>query len=274
MILSMLAVTLCSCSLTAMSMEEFKTLYPQAVQNSYAEDLFFWKESTVAKKEVSTRRCNVYAEIDKKYNRILKENGDFANLVVDITENAKSKNVLRILCGDAPSVKGDKLEPYLLKTTYNSKGEEEAKTKTKMTSKEFIASDLFQQNYGIDHMLSELAHLDPEEMDIDVKGGGIIHKGNVVLITFKVNDDYLNRYKTTTGKDSMFVGSVRATIELSYERIASIVVYSNETLDKSFSIETEKYKLEIVYFGPIVKMPQYDETKKDGNKDVPLWQDA
>lgn len=255
-------VCTCGCSLTEYSVEELRALYPKAVENSLKEDLFFWKETTNMGDENTFRKCNVYAEIDKrKYEPLREENGDYSNMDVDIQETKNSKTVLSIQCGDAPSAtKGNESKDYLFQTSFEADGKTLiSKTKTPMSSKAYVSSEVFQNTYSLNVMLKELKELTVDDMDFDFDKASMTHKGNVVKVEFRVKDSYLERYKAAYGEDSIFAGSIRVALEFAYERVASILVYANEKLDSRFSMDTERYKLEIVYFGPIVSMPKYDE---------------
>lgn len=257
--LAILACT-CGCTLNAYTVDELRQLYPKAVENSLKADLFFWKETANPTGGDNTfRRCNVYAEIDKKYEPIRNENGDYANMDVEIIEQVKGKDVLKIWCGDSPSASGGEKKNYFFKNTYVN-GKVDTQTKTPLSAKEYVNSEEFQNKYSLDIMLAELEHLTVDDMEFGFDKSEMTHKGNVVQVTFSVKDSYLERYKEETGKDSIFAGSFYVSLEMVYERVSSLIIYVNETLDQGISLETERYKLEITYFGPIVAMPKYDET--------------
>lgn len=267
-VLTLLAC-LCSCSLTDFSVEELRTLYPKAVAASLGEDLFYWKETVNNGKETALRKCNVFAEIDKKYEPIRNDNGDYSNMDVDISETANNKTMQTIQCGDAPSASGAGAQNYLFRTSYQD-GTVSAQTKAPMSAKEFVNSAEFQTKYSLDVMLKELEFLTVEDMDFDNELADLVHKGNVVKATFKVKESYLERYRAEFGTDSLFAGSKKVNIEFAYDRIASILVYTEKSMDSKLSVDTEAYKLQIVYFGPKVSLPKYDEMK-DG---VPVWKDT
>lgn len=167
----LLILSVSGCSLNSYSVDELKELYPKAIENSLSEELYYWKETVNASDHNSWRTCNVYAEMDKKFNVIRDENGECSNMKVDVFEE---------------------------------------------------------------------------------------HNGKVVKFSFAVKDDYTDRYKTESGKASIFEGAKYATIELSYDRFASIVVYDEEKLGKNISADKEIYKLETVYYGPKIDIPSYD----------------
>lgn len=70
-----------------------------------------------------------------------------------------------------------------------------------------------------------------------------------------------NRSSCTDKQSSVFEGSKYATMEFAYDRFASIVVYAGEKLGSGISADKEIYKLETVYYGPIVNIPSYDNSE-------------
>lgn len=255
----------CSCSLTAYSEEELRSFLPKAVANSYEADLFYWKETVNRNGINSFRKCNVFAELNEKtYEPLRNDNGDYSNLDVEIQEQSKSKNTLSILCGNSSSSKGGEPKDYLFTTAYDSAGKETEKTKTPLTAKEYVGSADFQEKYSLRAMLAELEHLTVDDMDFNYDKSDLQHKGKVITADFKIKDSYLERYKVEHGTDSIFAGSSSVSMEFAYDKVSSVLIYENENLDNRFSMEKEAYKLEIVYFGPIVSIPKYDEAVNGG----------
>lgn len=205
-----LLISASGCSLNSFSVEELKTLYPKAFENSLNEELYYWKETVNAADHTSWRTCNVYAEIDKKYERIRDENGELANMKIDVLEEYNKKNVYKALCGKSTGSNGE-------------------------------ISYLF-------------------ENDFDDSGNAVNYR-KTVKFSFAVTKDYLEKYKAQNGKSSLFEGAKYATMEFAYDRFASIVIYAEETLGNGISADKEVYKLETVYFGPIVNIPSYDSSE-------------
>ena len=104
----LMILTAGGCSLNAYSVEELKTFYPKAIENSLSEELYYWKETVNASDHTSWRTCNVFAEIDKKYELIRDENGELANMKIDMLEEYNKKNVYKALCGKSSGKDGDK----------------------------------------------------------------------------------------------------------------------------------------------------------------------
>lgn len=246
------------CALTGYSVDELKVLYPKAIENSLNEELYYWKETVNATDFSSWRTCNVYAEMDKKFEIIRDENGEISNMKIDVYDEYNKKGVYKALCGKSQSAAGGDTTSFLFENEYDDLKNPVHYRKTAMLPQEFIESDTFKSKYSLDAVLDELKYLSVDDMDFETDNKIMEHKGKVVKFSFKVNEDYIQRYNREFGKDSIFEGSKYAAIEFAYDRVASIVVYSEEKLGKNLSVDKEMYKLEIVYYGPRVDIPSYD----------------
>ena len=130
-----------------------------------------------------------------------------------------------------------------------------------MVARDYVLSDLFKE-YTLEEKLKELKSLKREDLLIEeYQNGGVEKKGNVVTITCKVSDEYARAYENANGRKSVLEGKY-LTIEISYDRVAAIIVYQNDPgADESntqgiLALEYESYKLEIVYTGPKFDVPQ------------------
>ena len=256
-VLAMLMIlTVGGCSLNSYSVEELKIFYPKAIENSLGEELYYWKETVNASDHTSWRTCNVYAEIDKKYEVIRDDNGEFANMKIDVLEEFNKKNVYKALCGRSSGSDGDK--NYLFENDFDDAGNAVNYRKSEMTPQEYVNSDSFKNKYSLDAMLKEFEYLTVDDMIFDIDDSLMEHRGKVIKFSFAVKPEYIERYKAETGKDSLFAGSKYATMEFAYDRFASIVIYAEEKLGSGISADKEIYKLETVYYGPIVNIPSYD----------------
>lgn len=253
----MLICTLSGCSLNSYSVDELKMLYPKAFENSLSEELYYWKETVNTSDHTSWRTCNVYAEMDKSYEPIRDENGDFANMKIDVYEEYNKKAVYKALCGKSKGSSGD-IKSYLFENDYDESGSAVNYRKNETAPQTYVESDDFKNKFSLDKMLSELAYLSVDDMNFDIENDLMEHKGKVVKFSFAVTDEYLERYKAEFGSSSVFEGSKYATIEFAYDRFASIVVYAEEKLGAGITADKEIYKLEVVYYGPIVNIPAYD----------------
>lgn len=244
------------CSLNSYSVEELKTVYPKAFENSLGEELYYWKETVNAADHTSWRTCNVFAEIDKKYEVIRDENGELANMKIDVLEEYNKKNVYKALCGKSSGNDGDK--NYLFENDFDDAGNAVNYRKSEMTPQDYVNSDSFKNKYSLDAMLKEFEYLTVDDMVFDIDNALLEHKGKTIKFSFAVTDEYLEKYKAEFGSDSVFSGSKYATMEFAYDRFASIVIYAEEKLGGGISADKEIYKLETVYYGPIVNLPSYD----------------
>lgn len=252
-----LITALSGCSIHSFSVDELKELYPKALENSFNEELYYWKETVNNSIRTSWRTCNVYAEMDKKYEPIRDENGEFSNMKIDVYEEFNTKAAYKAICGKSTSSSGE-VKNYLFENDYDESGTAVNYRKTEMTPQDYIVSDAFKNKFSLESMLAELEYLNVDDMIFDIDNALMEHKGKVVKFSFAVTDEYLERYKTEFGKSSVFEGSKYATIEFAYDRFASIVVYAEENLGKNISVDKEVYKLETVYYGPIINIPSYD----------------
>lgn len=252
----LLIVSAGGCSLNSYSVEELKAIYPKVFENSLSEELYYWKETVNASDHTSWRTCNVFAEIDKKYEVIRDENGELANMKIDVLEEYNKKNVYKALCGKSSGNDGDK--NYLFENDFDDAGNAVNYRKSEMTPQDYVNSDRFKNKYSLAAMLKEFEYLTVDDMIFDIDNDLMEHKGKTIKFSFAVTDEYLERYKAEFGEDSVFSGSKYATMEFAYDRFASIVIYAEEKLGGGISADKEIYKLETVYYGPIVNMPSYD----------------
>lgn len=259
-LLCVLAVifSLHGCSLDAYSVEELKTFYPTAFENSFNEELYYWKETVNFSDYTAWRTCNVYTEIDKKYQPVRDESGQFSNMKIDVYNECNKIGVYKASCGRSQSSTGGEEKNYLFENGYDENGVAADYKKTEMTPQEFIRTQNFADHYALSAKLSEFAGLTADDMIFDIDNSLMEHRGKVVKFSFAVKPEYIEKYKAETGKDSLFAGSKYATMEFAYDRFASIVIYAEENLGGGISADKEIYKLEAVYFGPIVTIPSYD----------------
>lgn len=255
----LLIVSAGGCSLNSYSVEELKAFYPKAIENSLSEELYYWKETVNASDYTSWRTCNVFAEIDKKYEVIRDENGEFANMKVDVFEEYNKKNVYKALCGKSSGSNGE--ISYLFENDFDASGKSVNFRKTEITPQEYVSSDGFINKYSLNTLLKEFEYLTVDDMIFDIDNDLLEHKGKTIKFSFAVTGEYLERYKAEFGHDSVFSGSKYATMEFAYDRFASIVIYAEEKLGSGISADKEIYKLETVYYGPIVNIPSYDNSE-------------
>lgn len=261
------------CAVPINSLEEVKELYSTAIANSKKAEIYYWKETilnTGAANKTSFKRFNLWAEL-KNYEPALNEDGSYANLVANYYEEYDSKEILNMTVGKSKGAsKKDEVKNYQFNTTHE--GTKTIRTKKPMSIDEYLLTDEYKA-VSLSTMIAELDHLTVDDMDFDAKGGAKGRKLNVVSLTFKIRPEYLTRYKEETGKDSLFAGSSKVFIEIAYDRITNITTYVEQGIENSngMTVEVEKYKLQITYYGPKIDVPAYNATNKDGST---VWQDA
>lgn len=246
------------CSLDAYSVEELRADYKNMLSNSFDEELYYWKETVNGIDNSSWRTCNVYAEIDKKYNLIRDENGELSNIKINLLEEYNKKNVYKAMCGKSSSSNGGEALNYLFENDFDDKGKEINYRKTQISPKEYLESEAFKSRFSLEAMLSEFNYMSVDDMVFDIDDSLLQHRGKTIKFSFAVTEEYIERYKNEFGKASLFEGSKYATMEFAYERFASIVIYAEEKLGGSITADKEVYKLEVVYYGPIINLPSYD----------------
>lgn len=272
--LSLLAVIACTSLLVgcqSLSGDEGYAVLQKAIDNTLHDDnahIFYWKESLSTPRSgitnlVETTTVNVLCEIDNDYNFVKTNSGleyDYKNLKARVNKSYDGKLVYEQYCGVAKNnnsylaTRGDKNSTSAL-TTDNKY------TFDSMVARDYVLSDLFKE-YTLEEKLKELKSLKREHLLIEeYQNGGVEKKGNVVTITCKVSDEYARAYENANGRKSVLEGKY-LTIEISYDRVAAIIVYQNDPgADESntqgiLALEYESYKLEIVYTGPKFDVPQ------------------
>lgn len=272
--LSLLAVIACTSLLVgcqSLSGDEGYAVLQKAIDNTLHDDnahIFYWKESISTPRSgitnlVETTTVNVLCEIDNDYNFVKTNSGleyDYKNLKARVNKSYDGKLVYEQYCGVAKNnnsylaTRGDKNSTSALTT-------ENKYTFDSMVARDYVLSDLFKE-YTLEEKLKELKSLKREDLLIEeYQNGGVEKKGNVVTITCKVSDEYARNYENANGRKSVLEGKY-LTIEISYDRVAAIIVYQNDPgADESntqgiLALEYESYKLEIVYTGPKFDVPQ------------------
>lgn len=244
--------------------EEFDTMFKTAVENSFKAPFFYWKETKVSGKNSEYTSCNVLTALDNKYEPVLDESGDYAEVSINIMKTENEKSVYELYCGKSVSSQGGETREMLFTKDIDPETGESANKVTPMTAEEYLKHKDFEA-YTLEAKLREVSGLTTADMDLTGDNCGIEKKGNVTKINFTLTDEYFERYESENGEESMFKGSKRVEIEMAFERISHIIVYSEEAIaGTSLTIESEPYKLFIVYLGPKFSIPSYDEKDKDG----------
>lgn len=249
---------------------DVETAFKKAVENTMKADIYYWKENRINGKETDYRQVNVFVPQDSHYEPILNEQGEYEQVQVEVVESHNSKNLIRRVCAlSGGANKNDEQKAYLFLTDYED-GKESNHTKTPMTGKEYFKSDAFRP-YTLAAVLEELTELTVDDMDFSIKDSVKQKKANVTNLTFGIKEEYLKRYEAKHAKPSLYAGTKKVSIELAYDRVANVITYTDEQLDKGVSLEIEKYKIEIVYLGPKIGVPTYNAKDAKGED---VWKDA
>lgn len=258
LLFAVIAASLCGCSLNAYSVEELRTLYPQAIENALAEPLYYWKETVNTDSASSYTTCNVYAELDKNYEPARNADGSFVNMEMEINATEDGQSTYHLVGGLSQSSTGGAAQDFIFENGFDAKGQAADRKKTPLSVQDYVQTDAFVQQYSLAAMLEEFSGMTVDDMDFTVSNAELSKKGHVVECKFAVTDSYLARYEAQHGKPSLFAGSAYVSLELSYDRFSSIVIYTKEELGSGITTDKEAYKLEVSYLGPRINVPSYD----------------
>lgn len=238
--------------------DEIDSILSNALQNTFENDIYYWKETVVNGKSSTYRQVNAYASTDDENVPILDGQGNYTSRKIQIVENVNSKKALEIFCGLSQPENDGEARELLITETIPESGDS-TKTAKPMTAQEFYESPDFDQ-YRPSTVLRELTYLKASDMDFTVKDGTAKTTVFVTELSFRPTKDYLRRYEELTGEKSMFDGVKRVHLEISYDRIANIITYVDEPIaDTGRTTEVERYKFQIVYLGPKFDIPKYTE---------------
>ena len=217
-----------------MESAEIRQAYETALQNAFNADVYFWKETKTHGSATDSCQVNVYAGQGDDYQALRDENGAYTEYKISLLTQAT---------GEGGAI-----------TTL---------TRHPMTAQEYYQSDEFAP-YLLSSRLAELAELTVDDMDFSISGAVAEQKVNVINLIFGVKEEYLARYEQKYGEKSMFDGAKKVSIEIAYDRIAHVIVYTDEQVeDSGLAVEVERYKFEVVYLGPKFDIPAYNSKVKD-----------
>ena len=274
LIVLLISVTITTALLTGcqrLTPEEGFEALQSALANTLTDDndhIFYWKESISTPRAgltnlVETTTVNVLCSIDRDYNFVKYDESKafgYEDLKARITKSYDGKSVYELFCGVSKdgnsylATRGalDSTTPL----TNDFKVAENKYSFQDRNAEEYVQSAEFAP-YTLEAKLAELKSLKKEDIVIDK----VEKKGNVTTITCKMSDAYCAKYLEDNGAKSVLEGKY-VTIELSYNRIAAIIVYQTDPgADESntqgiLALEYESYKFEIVYTGPKFNVPE------------------
>uniref|UniRef100_UPI003FEF2D2E hypothetical protein n=1 Tax=Candidatus Fimivicinus sp. TaxID=3056640 RepID=UPI003FEF2D2E len=254
---------------------EIRKAYEMAVRNSLDADIYYWKETKLQGKHTEYCQVNVFAGLGSDYEPLRDDNDAYSDYKISLQQtSSQPKKAVQIYCGLSQGKdKDDEAKAYLF-TQSSEEDKIVSCTKQPMTAQEYYHSEAFAP-YLLSSRIAELRELTVDDMDFSIKDGQAEQKVNVTELSFKPTDAYLARYEQKYGKKSLFDGAKKVSIEIAYDRIAHIIVYTDEKLDSNMSVEIEQYKFEVVYFGPKFDVPVYNKkVKDDSTKKEFDWVDA
>lgn len=259
-----------ACGKTVERDDSYSDKFETAVENSLKADIYFIKETKNEGKLNYTRRINVLPALEGRDSTpVKKENGDYKDLRISINISDFDNNWITYRCGmSASSQKKDSAE-YRFIRKEDKTGKVLKAVCTPMEPNKYYDSKEFSKN-RIEYLIDELRYLDYEDMNFDIDGAQQKTVGKVVTMIFAPTEKYLKEYEKETGRKSLFDGASKVLIETAYDRISNVTVYDKEAVEGTdMSVETERYKLEIVYLGPkITDIPSFDAVDKDKK---PVW---
>lgn len=248
--------------------DEFGEKYKTAVENSLKADIYFIKESKNADSKNYSRRINVLPALEGADSVPVKRaEGGYEDLKISIDINDFDGSKTFIRCGkSAGNPEGD----YRFIRTSDKDNNVKSATYKPAEPNAWYKSEEF-KNHRLSTLIAELTEFTYDDMNFSIEGAEQKTMGKVTTFIFAPTEEYLKAYEAKHGEKSLFDGASRVLIETAYDRISNVTVYVNEAVEgSSFSVETEKYKLEVVYLGPKIKdIPKYDET--DSKTKKPIW---
>lgn len=255
-----IVITLCTLVFGACSKEldvaDSYTVFTEALNNSLQQEIYYYKQTKFNDSGNSTEiTVNIHADLDKKYELIVDDNGNYVNKCVRVVHSVDGVETYQQACGSTALQKDAPVKSYLFSKDLTTSGKNNT-VYEEMAVDTFIASAEFQA-ISLQSALDELRYIEYEDMDFSISNGGVSEKGYVTTFTFQLNDSFFSRYYAATGKQSNLVGDY-ISVQVSYNRIANVLVYNYENMGVEFiSYEEEQYKLEISYLGPIISFSSY-----------------
>ncbi len=233
---------------------EIDRVLQDALAETAKADIFYWKETVVNGAESAYRQVNVYAVKDDDGNPIVDETGAYTDYKMQIIEKQNQKQTKQIFCGASADENGVK-ENILYTENFDADGKSTGVTISPMRTEVYFQSEAFRP-YLPKTILRELEGLTAADMNFDIDDGEAHTDLYVTNLIFAPTEEYLTRYAETHTEKSLFDGAKKVLIEISYGRIASVIVYVDEAIEgSSLSVENERYKFQIVYLGPKFDMP-------------------
>lgn len=272
-----MAVTLVSLSgcATKLDHDEAFQIMKDAYTRSIDYDIFYSKEVKLNGDNVpELTRVNSVCDLDKKNNYAKAEDGSYINHNIHIYNEIDSQMQLEIFVGLSKDGKSDPGQNLAFKSIYTGKGTDDKakydKTRTPMTVPQFQNEEYYQQ-FKLVSKYDEINRLTRSDVVFSEKEGAT-KSFDLINLKFSVTEEYTNRYFEETGRVSTLKGKY-IDMEITFERIARIVVMQSDPGTASIfgEAEFESYKIEVVYLGPRISVPKYNEKNSDK---TPVWREV
>ncbi|MEG1963837.1 MAG: hypothetical protein RR123_03085 [Clostridia bacterium] len=270
LVLVMLLTIMCcsfGCAVGTLEVKEAKEYFKESLARSLASEIYYWKELDNRTKNATKTTFNKYCLLDKKDNIIKDENGRNKDFGVQYSKVA-TDYYLQTICGTSIA-KADKskIKKQMLFEDYDATidgKEEKHKTAKEMTVEQYLEQDEIKNLY-LPEKLLDLSLLKSE--DIVFEGSYDTRSKLIKLVTlkFKIVDSFFTNFKATYGRESVLKGK-GISVEIAYDRLTMVTVYDELKLDEKLSIDSEVYRLDVAYIGPIVRVPDFSSLDKNKNK--------
>lgn len=252
-ILMTLSFSSCGIEVTA---EDSWAQFQSAIEKSLKSEIYYHKTTRFTDNGNFNTKVNVHCNADND-GLIMNPDGSYENFAVYIEEYKDSVITDEIVCGISKSSKGAEDKNVCIKKNYENGKYVDADI-CEMKAEDFVKSPEFEK-YSLKKQLEELKFIEYSDIDFENSEKLSFKKNGTVLhMEFSLKDSYFERYKKTFNKESVLEGSY-VQIEISYGRIAKIIVYEKEMLDSNFSAFNEIYRFELVYLGKNIYVPAYDD---------------
>ncbi len=201
--------------------------------------------------------------MDKNGNPVL-ENGVHKNASVQYEKTAGAETWIEI-CGESKPKNADnknlKFSQYTKKNAFG-KVESENYEVVNMTPAQYMEQE-YVKDMTLSAKLFDLAQLTADDIVFDTKAGGMFKPDfskkeiqvKLTRINFRIREGFFEEFKQKYGRESYLKG-YGINLEIAYGKVSIITVFDNINLD-GMEMISEVYKMDIVYLGPIVRVPDY-----------------
>lgn len=275
-VLSLLSCVFVGCAKKTSSEDAFLNM-KNCIVNSLKEDIYYYKKVVHRAdelKSVDIMNVNIFSPLNSKEEFEKNDDGTYKNMKASIYKSnyehtTKLTNNSEYFVGSSVSAESKKNSAdYMLQhiTTQqnvvaggkNKIESTETFLRTPYTVNDLVKSKNFVDGYSLNAMLFDLNQVTFEDIVFDVKNGAEASKQTkVTKFSFAIGEEFFAKFKEKHGRESVLV-SDKIFVETAYGRISNIVTYKIAK-EGFLKIDDELFNLQIVYYGPIIKIPSYDE---------------